>query len=313
MELKIQKNTSLANFSTFKIGGKADYFFLAKSKKDIIAAATWAKYKKIPFFILGGGSNVLFSDKGFNGLVIKAQNTKHKIKNTKIIAEAGCPLQKLVQESIKNGLAGLEWAVGIPGTLGGAIRGNAGAFGGEMKDIIEKVKILEVGKYKLKIRELKNSECKFGYRESIFKIKKNWIILEAILNLKKGNKKELENIAKEFLKKRKEKQPLEYPSAGSVFKNVPLEKVPPRILEKFKEKIKKDPFPLLPAVVLIAETNLFGSIVGGAKISKKHPNFIINFKEANAKDILSLIKLIKKKVKQKFGVTLEEEIELVGF
>jgi UDP-N-acetylmuramate dehydrogenase len=263
----------------------------------------------LPFFILGGGSNVLFSDNGFNGLVIKLQNTQYEIRNTKIVAEAGVPLQKLVLESVKKGLSGLENLAGIPGTLGGAIWGNAGAFGREIGDLVEEVKILQIANGKLQIVNLKKEDCKFGYRESIFK-KKNWIILEATLKLKKGKKKEIEEKIKKILRLRKEKQPLEFPSAGSVFKNVPIKKVPKKIREKFKEKIK-DGF--LPAGVLIDAVGLKGFQIGGAKISEKHANFIVNVGEAKASDVKELIEKIKKGVKKKFKIQLEEEIKLVGF
>jgi UDP-N-acetylmuramate dehydrogenase len=308
--MEIKKNVSLKNYSTFKIGGKAKYFLIAKNEKEILKGICWAKKKKIPFFILGGGSNVLFSDKGFNGLLIKLQNTQYEIRNTKIIAEAGVPLQKLVLESAKKGLSGLENLAGIPGTLGGAIWGNAGAFGKEIGDLVEEVKTLQIANCKLKIEKLKKKDCKFGYRDSIFKRKKNWIILEAILKLKKGKKKEIEKKIKEILKLRKEKQPLRFPSAGSVFKNLPMKKVPKKVREKFKEKIKNG---FLPAAVLIEAAGLKGYQIGGAKISEKHANFIVNIKSAKASDVKELIEKIKKEVKKKFKIKLEEEIELVGF
>jgi UDP-N-acetylmuramate dehydrogenase len=308
--MEIKKNVSLKNYSTFKIGGKAKYFLIAKNEKEILKGICWARKKKIPFFILGGGSNVLFSDKGFNGLLIKLQNTQYEIRNTKIIAEAGVPLQKLVLESAKKGLSGLENLAGIPGTLGGAIWGNAGAFGKEIGDLVEEVKTLQIANCKLKIEKLKKKDCKFGYRDSIFKRKKNWIILEAILKLKKGKKKEIEKKIKEILKLRKEKQPLRFPSAGSVFKNLPMKKVPKKVREKFKEKIKNG---FLPAAVLIEAAGLKGYQIGGAKISEKHANFIVNIKSAKASDVKELIEKIKKEVKKKFKIKLEEEIELVGF
>ena len=309
MPIKLQNKVILANFTTFKIGGPAKYFVKAKNQKEIIDAIKWAEKRNLPFFILGNGSNVLFSDNVFAGLVIKLQNAKYEIRNTKIVAEVGCPLQKLVQESVKKGLAGLEWAAGIPATLGGAIYGNAGAFGKEMKDTIEKVKTLELENCGLRIKELTNKDCKFGYRDSIFKRKKNWIILEATLKFKKGNKKELKEKVKEILKIRKEKQPLEYPSAGSIFKNVPLKEIPQKIQNKFKDKIKNG---FLPAAVLIETAGLKGKKIGGAKISEKHTNFIINFKNAKAKDVLPLINLIKRVVYQKFKIKLKEEIFLVN-
>jgi len=308
--MEIKKNVNLKNYSTFKIGGKAKYFVIAKNEDEIKKAILWAKKKKIPFFILGGGSNVLFSDEGFRGLVIKLRNTRYEIRNTKLIAEAGVPLQKLVLETAKKGLSGLENLAGIPGTLGGAIWGNAGAFGREIGDVVEEVKVLDVRGLKLEIKKLKKDDCKFGYRDSIFKKRKNWVILEATLKLKKGEKKEIEERIKEILKLRKEKQPLEFPCAGSVFKNVLIETVPRKIQEKFKEKIKNG---FLPAGVLIEAAELKGYQIGGAKISEKHANFIVNIGNAKANDVMQLIEKIKKEVKKKFRVQLEEEIKLVGF
>jgi len=305
---QIKERIPLKGYTTFKIGGPARYFFVAKSKEDLKNGILWAKKKKLSFFILGAGSNVLFSDKGFNGLVIKLQNTQYEIRNTNVIAGAGVPLQKLILEAAKKGLSGLENLAGIPGTLGGAIWGNAGAFGREIGDLAEEVKVLDVRGSKLEVKKLKKEDCKFGYRNSIFKRRKNWIILEATLKLKKGNKKEIEEKIKEFLKLRKEKQPLELPSAGSVFKNVPIKKVPKKIQEKFNEKIKNG---FLPAGVLIEAVRLKGYQIGGAKISEKHANFIVNTGEAKAKDVLKLIELIKKRVKKKFKIELKEEIVLV--
>jgi len=312
--LKIKEKIPLKEYTTFKIGGPARYFFVAKNKEDLKNAILWAKKKKLPLFILGGGSNVLFSDNGFKGLVIKIQNSNLKIQNEnskfKIICGAGLPLMKLVFKSSEIGVTGLENLAGIPGTLGGAIWGNAGAFGREIGNLVEEVKVLDVGSWKLEVKRLKNKDCKFGYRDSIFKRKKNLIILEATLKLKKGKRKEIEEKIKEILRLRKEKQPLEFPSAGSVFKNVPIEKVSKRIREKFREKIK-DGF--LPAGVLIEAAGLKGVQIGGAKISEKHANFIVNVGNAKASDVKELIEKIKKEVKKKFKIQLEEEIKLVGF
>lgn len=308
MNLEIKRRVKLAPYSTFKIGGKADYFVLAKNEKEIIGAIKWAKENNLPFFILGGGSNVLFLDEGFRGVVINVRCSKFDIRGEKIIAEAGCPLQKLIQEAVKNSLSGLEWAAGIPGSLGGAIRGNAGAFGKEMKDVVEKVKVLEVRGLKFEVKELGKEDCRFAYRESIFKRKKDWVILGATLKLKKGKRKEIQEKIREILKLRKEKQPLEFPSAGSVFKNVPTKKLPKKLKEKFKEKIKNG---FLPAGVLIEACGLKGKTIGGAKISEKHANFILNFQNASAKDVLKLISLVKRKAKEKFHLKLEEEIEIV--
>jgi UDP-N-acetylmuramate dehydrogenase len=311
MALKIKKNVPLRDYSTYKIGGPAKYFVKVKNKEKLKEALNFCQENNLKFFILGGGSNVLFSDEGFNGLVIKMENKGFRfLRNNKLFVEAGCSMEKIVRETVKRGFSGLEWAGGLPGTVGGAIRGNAGAFGGEIKDVVEKV--ISFSPQENKEKEYSKEECQFEYRSSIFKKEKE-IILSAILSLKEGDPKELKRKVKEEINYRKERHPLEYPNAGSVFKNCPLEKIPPEIRERFKEKIKLDPFPILPTAVLIAEAGLKGLTVGGAKVSEKHPNFLVNFNNAKAKDVLDLIKKVKEVIWEKFGVLLEEEIEIVEF
>jgi len=298
----IQRNVLLKNYTTFRIGGPAKYFFVAKNKKDLIRAISVAKKinpspfpkgdrVKLPFFVLGGGSNLLVSDKGFNGLIIKTQNTKYKIQNTKIMAEAGVMLGELVNILAKTELSGLEWAAGIPGTVGGAIFGNAGAFNKSMKDVVKSVEALEVKNEKCKVKNFKNRDCKFSYRDSIFKNNKNLIILSVTLQMKRGDKKEIENKIKKNLEQRNKTQPLNFPSGGSIFKN------PPGFF----------------AGELVKRCGLKGKKIGNVKISEKHSNFIVNLGNGKAKDVIKLIKLIKQKVKKKFGVTLEEEIQFLGF
>ena len=287
--MKFQKNVLLKNHTTFKIGGPAKYFFVAKTKQDLIKAILWARQKKLPFFILGGGSNLLVSDNGYKGLVINFQFSIFNFQKTKIIAGAGLPLGKLVNASIRNGLTGLEWAVGIPGTIGGAIRGNAGAFGGSMEDVVKEVEIFDQ-KNQI-IKKISKKDCKFDYRNSIFKRNKSLIILSATLQLKKGNKKTIRNKIKKNLEQRKKTQPLNFPSAGSIFKN------PPGFF----------------AGELIEKCGLKGKKIGKIKISEKHANFIVNLGEGKAKDVKKLINLIKRKVKNKFGIVLKEEIQFLGF
>lgn len=286
--MKFQKNISLAKLTSFKIGGPAKYFCVAKNKKDLIGAVKWAKQKKIPFFILGGGSNVLGLDKGFNGLIIKIHNSKFIIHNSEIYAEAGVKLEDLVKLSERESLAGLEWAAGIPGTIGGAVCGNAQAFRTKMSDIVESIEVFNTKT--LKIKTLLKKECDFSEKNSIFKKNKNLIILSTNLKLKKGDKKEIEKKIKENLDYRKKNHPWQFPSAGSVFLNKPG---------------------LLPSAALIEKAGLKGAKLKGAMVSKKHAGFIINTGNATAQDVLDLIKLIKQKVKQKFGIELQEEIQII--
>lgn len=294
----IKKNVRLAPYTTFKIGGEAKYFFVAKNKEDLIETIRAAKKFKSPLFILGGGSNILVADEGFGGLVIKIKNLKSKIKGNNIFVEAGTPLSKIVNVALKNNLTGLEWAVGIPGTIGGAIYGNAGAFGKSISDAVREVEVYDIKNEKAKI--LKKQDCQFAYRDSIFKkndlradlrSKKNLIILSAKIQLQKDDKKEIKRRIKEFLEYRKENQPLNFPSAGSIFKN-------PQSVS---------------AGELIKKCGLKGKKIRKAQISKKHANFILNLGGASAGDVKKLIEFTKQKVKEKFGIKLEEEICYLGF
>ncbi|HEY4509628.1 MAG TPA: UDP-N-acetylmuramate dehydrogenase [Candidatus Paceibacterota bacterium] len=308
----VRRDIPLKDHTTFRIGGPAKYFFIAKTSNDIAKAVSVARNLKLPFFLLSGGSNVLASDDGFPGLVVKIQNSKFKLpldsargkQTTKVWAEAGVSMATLVRETGKRGLAGLEWAGGLPGTVGGAVRGNAGAFGGEIKDTTTQVEAIdEKGKRKTFSRK----ECKFGYRSSIFK-EKNLVVLDSTFQLRKGNKKEIQAVAKDHIRYRKERHPLEYPNAGSIFKNCDLAKVPKELAESMKDVIKMDPFPVIPTAAILARAKLQGLRVGDAQISEKHPNYIVNRGDASAKDVIQLIAKTKKLIKKKFGVELEEEI-----
>ena len=305
----VKLDEPLAKYTTFKIGGSAKYFFIAQSNEDLVQAVTFAKKLKIPFYILGNGSNVLVSDSGFNGLVIlnKASDIIFK-KDNKVVADAGVLLTDLINKTIDQGLSGLEWGIGIPGTIGGCVRGNAGAYQGQISDNLIGVEIMKGGKQFV----LKNEQCKFGYRESAFK-HNNDLIISAEFQLKKGDKKQSQDKIKEILKTRNEKLP-EFPSAGSVFKNVMINSenmaevnklinLPVEYLERKK----------IPAAWLIESLDLKGHKIGGAQISPKHANFIVNIGQATANDVLQLISYVKMKVRDELGLQLMEEIEYVGF
>ena len=286
--MKFQENVLLSNHTTFKIGGPAKYFCVARNKKDLIKAVKKAKELKMPFFILGKGSNVLALDKGFNGIVIKIHNSKLIIHNSGIYVEAGVKLEDLVKLSIKKSLTGLEWAVGIPGTVGGAVYGNAQAFGTKMSDIIKSVEIFDAKT--LKIKTLTKKKCDFSEKHTVFKKNKDLIILSSVIKLKNGKKKEIQKRIKKHLDYRKKNHPWKFPSAGSVFVN-------------------KTGGP--SSAYLIEKCGLKGTKAGGAKVSEKHAGFIVNTGEAKARDVLKLIKIIKQKVKSKFRIDLEEEIQII--
>lgn len=310
--LTIQKDISLKNYSTFKIGGKAKYFAIVEKVDEIKKAINFARGKKIPFFILGGGSNVLFPDNGFEGMIIKIQNVNYKVNDTIISAGGGIFLNKLIEVSLKEGLTGLEWAAGIPGEAGGAVYGNAGAFGSSMADVVKSVKTLNIEDPTFNIQIFTKEECQFSYRSSIFKKNKKYIIIEVDFELKKGNKKEIQNQIKKHLKFRKEHHPLEYPSAGSIFQNYQLGENDFKLLEKFPDLKQFHTRGNIPAAYIIDKCGLKGKKIGGAKISEKHPNFIVNVDSAKAEDVMLLISLIKEKVRNQFGIQLEEEIIYVG-
>jgi len=304
----MQFNVSLKNHTSFKIGGKAKYFFVARTNEQLIDAIKLASKYNLPFFILGGGTKLLVSDKIFKGLVIKAENLGFKVQDFKIFAESGLSTIKLTDIALENSLTGLEWLKGIPGTVGGAIRGNAGAFNSSMENVISFVEVFDKTSKKLKV--FKNKNCGFAYRASIFKTNLDLIILSCEIKLKKGNKVQIENKMKEYLNHRKKIQPLSFPSAGSVFKNFDFNKTKNKLLEKFPEFKKTK---IIPAGFLIEKVGLKGKQVGGAKVSEKHANFIVNFNNARAEDVKKLIDLIKNKVKNKFQIILEEEIQYFNF
>ncbi|MFA7466460.1 MAG: UDP-N-acetylmuramate dehydrogenase, partial [Parcubacteria group bacterium] len=281
--LNIQKNIPLAPYTTFKIGGPAKFFVEAKSESDIADSIDYAKNNNKDFFIFSGGSNLLVSDNGLDGLAIKISNSSIEIKDREVFCGAGTSLSQLAMETAKNNLGGLEWAAGIPGTVGGAIAGNAGAFGGEISDNLIEVKTLSVEEGKLMTFEKK--DCDFGYRNSLFKKNSGkFILISAVFDLEAGKREESEKKIGDIIKKRKEKQP-RYPSAGSFFKNPVVNKE--EIINKFERdtglKIKDDK---IPAGWLIEEVGLKGKKIGGAKVSEKHSNFIINTGNATAEDVI---------------------------
>ena len=331
--LMFQDKVILSRHSNYKIGGPAEYFYAADKVEKIIRAVEKAGQEKLPIFILGGGTNLLISDNGFAGLILKPDIKLLKSDGILVKVGAGILVSDLLDLAASKGLSGLEWAGGLPGTLGGAVRGNAGAFGGEIKDCIKEIVSLDISGKKPIIKKRNNKQCRFGYRDSIFKqLNGKEIILEATLAFAKGDKKAINSVIEEKIKYRRERQPLDYPNIGSIFKNIPLARIyadlkadiadvnketiriSPRNnqhLSAFTAPVKRDPFPVIPAAHLIHQAGLKGVSFGGAMISPKHPNFIVNALNAKAADVKALIGLTKASVKSKFGVELEEEIQYV--
>lgn len=286
---KVVENVPLKDHTTYKVGGIASCFVYPENSKQLIKLLKYAKSKDIKYKVLGNGSNTLFSDKKYEGIIIKLDKFDYiEIKNNIIVAGAGYNLMKLASLAARKSLAGLEFASGIPGTVGGAVYMNAGAYKSDMGYIVKRVKVLTPD---YRVITMTNRELDFHYRSSFFQKNKDYICLEATLGLTKGKKEELYKVNQERKQRRLESQPLEYPSAGSVFRN-------PEGLFAGK---------------LIEDLGLKGLTKGGAQISNKHANFIINIGNAKASDIKELIEFTKDAVLDKYNIELKCEQEFVNW
>ncbi len=280
----IFENEPMSKHTTFRAGGNAAFYVTPESEEQIIALVKALKGTKHMF--MGNGSNLLFTDKGYDGVVVEfgSKYSQITVEGNNIIAESGALLSKVANVALEHGLGGMEFAAGIPGSIGGAVAMNAGAYGGEMKDIVVKsICVDEDGN----VFEVADHE--FSYRHSIFSDKKH-LVLKTELHLEQKNKEEIKAQMVELAKRRKDKQPLEYPSAGSTFK---------RPEGYFAGK-------------LVEDAGLKGCRVGGAMVSEKHAGFVINYDNATATDILNLMEHIKSEVYMRFGVELEPEVKIVG-
>jgi UDP-N-acetylmuramate dehydrogenase len=315
--LTIQENIKLAPLTTLKIGGPAKFFCAVKNEAELLEALNFSRDKKLEIFMLGGGSNIVFSDKGFDGLVIKLQESEKsdevgiKISGKFIECWAGENLSSVANFSKEKQLSGMEWAMGIPGTIGGAVRGNAGAFGGQMADNIESVKLLDVSKKDLEILEYKKLDCDFSYRNSLFKKNPNLALVSARLKLVKGEKKIIENRMREIAKIRTAHQPKGF-SSGSFFQNPVVENK--ELIEEFeKDTGGKVQDGKIPAGWLIEEAGFLGKKIGGMKVSEKHANFFINNGTGTAEDVIILAGIIKQKMREGYDIQIKEEVMYVGF
>ncbi len=277
----------LKKHTTFKIGGNASILILPHNIEEIKKTILYCKTNNINYYIIGNGSNLLVSDYGYKGVIIKLFKNFSKIllKENMLIAQAGATLPSISNIALKHSLKGFEFAAGIPGTIGGGACMNAGAYGYELKDIVESVTVLKDDE----ILVFDNKECGFKYRNSNIQTQ-NLIVLEVCIKLEKGIKEEIQNNIKNYNNMRKEKQPLKYPSAGSTFK---------RPVNNFAGK-------------LIMEAGLAGKNVGDAFVSEKHCGFIVNKGNASCSDVLKLIDIVCKEVYEKFNVCLEKEIKVIG-
>ena len=280
-------NAEMKNYVHFRVGGPADILLIPENKEQVMKTIKICKENNIPYFIVGNGSNLLVKDGGITGVVIKLNEVKNiRVVGEIIEAECGAMLKDVSSEAVKNSLTGFEFACGIPGTVGGAVFMNAGAYDGEVSHVIESAEVIDSNG---EIKTLSKEELELGYRSSII-MKKNYIVLSAKFKLTYGEVRRIKEVVDDLTCKRESKQPLEYPSAGSTFK---------RPTGYYAGK-------------LIQDAGLKGYTIGGAAVSEKHSGFVINKNNATAKDILDLIAHIQYEVKQQFGVDLHPEVRIIG-
>ena len=281
------QNEPMSKHTTFRIGGNADFFVTPNTTESLEAVINYVKSNNIPYYVIGNGSNLLVKDSGFRGVIIQLYKkfANITVNDNVITAQAGALLSTVAKTALNNSLTGMECLSGIPGTIGGAVCMNAGAYGGEMKDIVVETKVIHNGK----IETISNKASDFGYRKSKI-MSENMIVVETILSLEKGNKEDIQSKMSELLTQRNSKQPVELPSAGSTFK---------RPEGYFAAK-------------LIDDSGLRGYSVGKAQVSPKHCGFVVNNGGATANDVLTLMHKVSNIVEDKFGVKLEPEVRIIG-
>ena len=287
-EENIKVDEPMKKHISFKVGGPADFLVKPKTEEELRNVVEFAKKENVPFIVIGNGSNLLVKDGGIRGIVIELSDNfnNYEIDGNIIKAQSGALLAIIGRNAMKNSLTGFEFAAGIPGTLGGALAMNAGAYGGEMKQVVKAVRLMDRDG---NIFELSNEEMKFEYRRSLLTTK-DYIVLSAVIELQPGNVEEIKEIMADYSNRRSTKQPLNFPSAGSTFK---------RPEGHFAAK-------------LIDDCGLRGLNLRGAQVSDKHCGFVINSGGATAKDILDLMFIVKSTVNAKFGIMLEEEVKILG-
>lgn len=321
--MKIRRDVTLRDILFYKIGGKARWLLDVSSTEDIVEAIEFIQTNKIEkFMVVGLGSNLLMPDEDFNGAIIRVRKSggNPDIRLTSdglVVAYAGQTLDELIQFSFQNNLLGLEVLGGLPSTVGGAIRGNAGAFGVEMKDVLEKVSVLEVLKDGFETKEFSKEECEFSYRDSIFKSNPKYIVLKGFFHLEKGDEEDIVKAREVYNKQidyRKKNHPVEYPSCGSVFKNIrdkgEVEKVL-SVWPDIRENVETKWHGKVSMGYVIDRLGFTGLQVGGAKITEKHANYISNVDNAKASDVEEIIDRIKRKFEETFGFTPRLEAMLV--
>lgn len=299
MTMDVRENVSLAEYTTFQIGGPARYFVEVSNEAEIREALGWAREKDVPFFVIAGGSNLLVPDAGLDGLVIRITSEHFEIAGDILKANAGCNLLSLIRLAGESTLGGWEKLAGIPGTIGGAVRGNAGAFGPEIKDFV--VWVRAINTQTEDVKEFSNAECAFEYRSSYFKKNPAWIILDVHVKLSASNPALID----ETIREREKRHIQNVKAAGSFFMN-PV--APLKIVSMFEEEKKTTSRAgRVPAGWLIDKAGMRGAKLGGAQVSPQQANYIVNAENATAEEVRELAQKVKEEVRAQFGVSLQEE------
>jgi UDP-N-acetylmuramate dehydrogenase len=315
---QVKENVALAPFTTYRIGGPAEFFFEAATADEGMKAIKICGELGLPYFILGGGSNMLVADEGVKGLTIRMINRGLSIEGAKVTVEAGTPSGFTAMKTVEAGLAGFEWAAALPGTIGGAVRGNAGCYGGDMKGSVEAVRVFGSGQEKI----MTNEECGFAYRTSVFKRQPGMIVLSAVLSLRPGQVVEAgKALMEKYVLDKKAKQPVEAYSAGCVFMNwKPNNEQEVATVRKCLDLNKEEVVPFtpdgtVPAGWIIDRAQLKGMKVGHVSVSEKHGNFFVSDGQARASEVIALTSAVKMKIRDMTEgiIMLLDEIEYVGF
>lgn len=308
--MNLKENEPLSKHTNFRIGGPARWFGEARTREEFDELVRFAAEHGVPWHVIGGGSNTLASDEGFPGVVIQMAMRGVTIDGTTVVAEAGAMSAAVARQTASAGLQGMEWAISLPGTIGGAARGNAGCFGGEMKDVVRSVTVLCDGE----VVERTSVDLHFGYRESAIKHSKD-VILSVTMELNPGDREALLKKIDETLAKRKASQPLYAGSAGCMFKNYDA-------TEEDMQRLQKEYDVLPPEMMasrrvsagwLIDKLGLKGTKIGNAQISPEHGNFIVNLGSATASDVAQIVALVKTRARNQLGIQLQEEVQYLGF
>lgn len=321
--MRVLERVPLRKYTYYKIGGQARFLVEVRSRNEVFKAVELIRKLRVGrVLFLGLGANLLIADKPFDGLVVKLKKGEGRVgtrwrKDGEVEVFAGETLERLTQESFKRGLVGLEWSGGLPSSIGAAVRGNVGAFGGEIKDVLEWVEILDISRFPLRTKRIEAKQLSLSYRHSLIKKKRSWLVVEACFRLIRSGEKELEEAKKKYrecFEYRESRHPLGYPSCGSVFKNITGAKKIGRVLARWpevKSLVESKWGGKIPMGYVIERLGLAGKLLGGAQISPKHCNFIVNRGKASFDDVMGLIELVREKVEKSFGFVPELEVEVI--